>query len=580
MRVCSAKEYTNFLKEKRLILNLYDPCFILNKLQIMNICANTQEIEKQYHESLKSFSNVEDEKKSDITICFIGIKGSKFNSHTKIPELTCFAKFIVAQSDSIKLISNDIEKFCKEKNVCLVEVQDSKEAMAFLFKYFYDLQDEQFNIFAFTGTDGKTSMVTILQLLFNRMKFPAASIGTLGIMKGYKNFKLSKSTPTTPEIYDLYNILYELKKKDVSNIFIEATSIASVQKRLSSISFDTLSFTTLTSDHLDFHGTLASYYEAKLKFIDQLAASDKPIKILFYNTDDSNADLVFERASSYPSILIAGYGFSNRSDFKIDAYSYTDNKLMIDVLYPASISNLHFYNKRLSSNPDDSGFEIKFRQQLPFKKINLRSNLIGKANVYNITHAFAILYLFFTLFLKKTVDHFEKIILSNKAVFEELMIPGRFERISYMGHDIYIDYAHTADAIENAIKTLKEAGYKSIITIMGCGGDRDQSKRAPMGKVASELSDIFIITSDNPRNEEPEKIIEDILKGVNKNNFLVESDRKKAISTGIEKLKMMPAASALLIAGKGHEDYIEKKGVKYHFSDKEEVLKIILKNKT
>jgi UDP-N-acetylmuramoyl-L-alanyl-D-glutamate--2,6-diaminopimelate ligase len=179
--------------------------------------------------------------------------------------------------------------------------------------------------------------------------------------------------------------------------------------------------------------------------------------------------------------------------------------------------------------------------------------------------------------LKKTVDHFEKIILSNKTVFEELIIPGRFERISYMGHDIYIDYAHTADAIENAIKTLKEAGYKSIITIMGCGGDRDQSKRAPMGKVASELSDIFIITSDNPRNEEPEKIIEDILKGVNKNNFLVEPDRKKAISTGIEKLKMMPVASALLIAGKGHEDYIEKKGVKYHFSDKEEVLKIILK---
>ncbi|HPC38202.1 MAG TPA: UDP-N-acetylmuramoyl-L-alanyl-D-glutamate--2,6-diaminopimelate ligase [Exilispira sp.] len=536
-------ELINILRNYKINFEVYDPLNLAPKLIIEDIFSDTREVEKS-------------SKNPENSILFIAIKGEKFDGHSKIFQIAPRCKVILIEN--IEFLENkiDLNSFCINNNIVVIKSNNNRLMMAYLYKIRYDNIDEKLNIFAITGTDGKTSMVTILHLLFSNLFSLSASIGTLGVNVNGNKIEFNQTTPTTPEIKDIYNIFNQLYQKGVKTIFMEATSIASVQKRVASISFDSLSFTTMTSDHLDFHKSLENYYEAKLAFIDQLANSKKDVKSLLFNLDDANSELVIRRLKRYKDIFSLSFGYNELSDFKIIKTEYIDRLLNIKIEISERLTKL--YNIP----------EAK-------KIIEIKTNLIGRVNSYNIAHSVAQIFDYLIIHQKQNINQFFYSIEKAKDLFTQLIIPGRMERIEFKNNDIFIDYAHTADSLKNAILTLKEAGYKKVITVMGCGGDRDKTKRPEMGRISTELSDIVIVTSDNPRSEEPEQIIEDIIEGIKKDNYFVEIDRKKAIEKAFDLLKTEKGNTALLIAGKGHEDYQEIKGIKYHFSDKEVVENLI-----
>lgn len=563
------KNLINFLFQMNIKFTIIDPLRLKESYIINNIFSDTRFINQdESHIKKNADKNVAD--------MFIAIKGDKFDSHTKLNEVSKFCKVLVIENTKFLNEDEKIEDFCMRNNTVIMYTENTRLLMAFIYKYKYKSIDEKLNIFAITGTDGKTSMVTILHLFFSKLFGSSASIGTLGVRVNGKKIEFNQSTPTTPEIYDLYGIFKTLHRKKVKNIFIEATSISSIQKRLASISFNSLSFTNMTSDHLDFHGTLENYYNAKLSFIDQLSRSNKKAKIVLYNLDDKNSKLIYEKLKKYEDIKSISFGFDKESDFMIfDAY-YKDRYFYVSIKISDNLI------KKLNINSKDSpGFLVKKgkddRETYIDNVFLIKTNLIGKVNAYNIVHSVAILFAYVVLQQKQSFNKFVSYLKKSDKILSELIIPGRMERIKFHENDIFVDYAHTAFSLENAIKTLYEAGYKKVITIMGCGGNRDKTKRPIMGKCATDFSDFAIITSDNPRDEEPEEIIKEIVNGISKNNFLIEQDRKKAIEKGIELLDSYGPSSALLVAGKGHEDYQEIKGIKYHFSDREIIEQIIKK---
>jgi|GEM_PF-1280925 UDP-N-acetylmuramoyl-L-alanyl-D-glutamate--2,6-diaminopimelate ligase len=470
---------------------------------------------------------------------------------------------IFIHTTNTKLLYNFILKAIYIKSNFLKDLSKVKKN-----SYFNKVDSKKF-IVGVTGTDGKTSVVNISRQFFIKYKKKAYSIGTLGIMEDEKEIKFNFSTPTSPEVWDLYKILSETKIN--SNIFVEFSSIGSETYRFHSLDFDGLVFTNMKIDHLDFHKTLDRYYEAKLKIIDLLAHSRKKQKFVLANIDDKNFNLVKERVSYYKNLKIS-------EDYNISLLTYGTDP------------SADFYFEKLEEKRGETTYLIKIFK----KKYKIKTGLIGFYNGYNLIVAIALYYL-----------RYKKIPNIDNQYFD-FFVKGRLEKISFKDNDIYIDYAHTENALEEVLNELRKLGYIYLITIFGCGGDRDKTKRPQMGKKAFEYSDLIIITSDNPRNEKPEDIIRDIIEGIKSfeyfyingeyefnNNFpliveninnrrslkskkvvIVEKDRRKAINIGvniIEKLKN----SCLLIAGKGHEDYQEINGIKYHFSDREEVEKIL-----
>lgn len=536
----------NYIKNEQIDFTIYDPHQIKNKVFVKNIFTDTRKLEQ-----------LQDDNKKDENL-FVAIKGEKFDSHSKIKILSSKCKIIIVENLSFLNESELIEEFCLSHDIIIIKTNNTRLLMAYIYKYYFKSIDEQLYIHAITGTDGKTSMVTILHAVFSSLFQLSASIGTLGVIVNGSKLDFSQTTPTTPEINDIYYILNKLNEIGVKFIFIEATSIASVQKRLESIHFNNLSFTTMTSDHLDFHKNLENYYNAKISFIQQLEKSKKKNKTVIYNLDDKNSFLIENELNKYENINSLTYGYNEKADFRIIKEEYEDMFLNIDI----EISE-----------------KILLKYKIPENKkiLKIKTNLVGKVNSYNICHSITQLFNYIVIQQKMETDKFFNYFEKAKKAFLNLTIPGRMERIKFINHDIYIDYAHTADALKNAIMTLKEAGYKKIFTIMGCGGNRDKSKRPEMGKISTLLSDFVIITSDNPRDEEPESIVNDIIKGITNSNYQIILEREKAIDKGFELLKKEKQRSALLIAGKGSEDYQEIKGIKYHFSDKEIVEKIINK---
>ncbi len=541
------KDLVKYLKIEKIDFELFGYNKYTCKYIVKNVFTNTKMV---FSSDLpKKFTNL-----------FIAIKGQRFDSHFKIKDLTDKCKIFVIENLSFLDNSENLNEFCQNNELIILKAKSTRFLMAYIYKFYYNCIDEKLNIFAITGTDGKTSMVYILSSIFSKIYGNSASIGTLGVNYNGKKLDIDQTTPTTPEIYDLYNIFSQLYKRKTKYVFMEATSIASIQNRLSSISFDSICFTNMTADHLDFHGNLENYYGAKISFIDRIAGSRKKNKTVIYNLDDENKNLVEQRFKNYQNLNILTYGFNKDSDFVISSSEYQQRYFKIKIIISKKL--LEKFNYK--DNPKD---------------IEIKTSLIGRFNAYNIANSLAHLFNYFVIVKKNGIEKFFELIDKTKEVFLNLNIPGRMQRIKYKNHDIYIDYAHTAAALENAINTLKDVGYSKIITIMGCGGDRDKTKRPIMGKVSTELSDFTILTSDNPRSEEPLNIIKEIEEGISKNNYLIEVNREKAIERAIDFLNKEKDPTALLIAGKGHEDYQEIKGVKYHFNDKEVVEKIIDKSK-
>ena len=417
-----------------------------------------------------------------------------------------------------KAIENGASKIVCEHgsyNVETIVVPDTKE---YLQKYIVDNYKDIVNkldIIGVTGTNGKTTTCFLTYQMLNKLGIKTAYIGTIGFYVENEVYELPN---TTPEITEIYSMLTTALEKGCKAVVMEVSSHALSFKRVEGLSFTIEAFTNLTEDHLDYHKTMENYLKAKLLILDYL----KDTGTIIVNNDDEYGK--YFKKKNYKTI-----GFT-KSDYEVISYESTDS---------GTIINFKYHEKNLS----------------------VTTNLRGKFNVYNYMTALAIINTY-------GID-IQKIFDITKDVFPP---KGRCEQIKVRDAEAVIDYAHTPDAVEKIITSFLENKKGRIITIIGCGGDRDPLKRPIMGEIASRLSDYVIFTSDNPRTEDPNKILEDILKGVTKDNYEVEIDRTAAIRKGLD---MLRDNDVLLILGKGHEDYQIIGHTKHHLDDLEEVKKYL-----
>ena len=369
-------------------------------------------------------------------------------------------------------------------------------------------------------------MAHILRYMLQSAGCKTAILGTVGHDYGAG---IEKSTLTTPEAPELNRFLRKAVDEGSSHAVMEVSSHSLALKRVRGLDFDVAVFTNLTHDHLDYHKNFESYRNAKGMFFKELKDSAYAV----INIDDE--------ASNYMSTMTA----ANVVTF--------------------SISDSSADYQALSHSYSDRGMEISL--SIPRGTVNIESPLSGEFNVYNLLAAFSAVE---SLGVKG--DH------AIEDLTELSQIPGRFEKIdSDADFTIIVDYAHTPDALENTMLVAKELTDTNsrLITLFGCGGDRDVEKRPVMGRLASSLSDLVIVTSDNPRSESPESIISGITQGMDKDNFKSIEDRRSAITYALSEAK---SGDVVLVAGKGHEDYQEINGVRKPFSDKE-IIKEILGDK-
>ena len=405
-----------------------------------------------------------------------------------------------------------------------IVVSDTTEAIAEISDLFYSSPSKKLNIIGVTGTNGKTTVTHLIQKLFEANGKECALIGTLG-HKFSSDDVYRDAKHTTPQAPELQDILYQINEKCIPNVVMEVSSHALVQHRVDYCDFNGAVFTNLTQDHLDFHITMNNYFKAKAILFERLVAGDFAV----INADDEYAQKFIEIIS--PTVNLYTYGINNSADI-----------IAKDIVF----------------NHDGASFTCKVKEnEYPVK---LRMN--GMFSVYNVLAGIA----------TALASGFD--ILKSIKTLENLGgVAGRFEVVINQP-TVIVDYAHTPDGLENVLKAARDitpSGGK-LICVFGCGGDRDATKRPKMGRIAEELADKVIVTSDNPRSEDPQQIITDILAGISKvNEVIVEPDRELAIK---EARKLAKPCDVVLVAGKGHENYQILADETIHFDDREKVSEI------
>lgn len=428
--------------------------------------------------------------------------------------------------DGHSFIESSIEKgakaiVCEElpetlaENVTYVKVKDSAKALGHLASNFYGNPSQKLKLIGVTGTNGKTSVSTLLFDVFRNLGYDSALLSTVEIRIGEE---IIPATHTTPDVITINKILAEAVEKGCEFAFMEVSSHGIAQNRIEGLHFKVAGFTNLTHDHLDYHKTFEEYLKTKKRFFDEL--EDTAIAIT--NVDDKNGNVMLQNTKA-----------------KKKSYAL---KTMAD--YHGKLLEVDFNGMLLNFNGKE-----------------FWTTLTGKFNVYNLLLVFGI---------AEELGFEQDEIL--QAISKLKRVSGRFETFKSDGGIFFIvDYAHTPDALENILDSINDIRTKNerLITVFGCGGDRDHSKRPEMGNIATKKSTLTIITSDNPRTEEPGQIIKEIEAGVEPQNFSKYTsipDRKEAIKMAI---KFAEPKDIVLVAGKGHETYQEINGVKHHFDDKE-----------
>jgi UDP-N-acetylmuramoyl-L-alanyl-D-glutamate--2,6-diaminopimelate ligase len=423
-----------------------------------------------------------------------------------------------------------VSEFC-DCPVTQIIVKDIMSFMSFFGAVFYNYPDKELTIIGITGTNGKTTITYMIESIFANSGIDCGVIGTVNYR--YKD-KIIEASNTTPQSLDIYKIMREISDAGVKLLAMEVSSHALALGRVKGIEFDIAVWTNLTQDHLDFHKTLDNYFSAKSILFQNLKYNKKKNqKYAVINADDE-------------------YG-------KKLAKTFIPPQLK---LYSTADKNADCRAANIEISSSGSKFNLLFNE----RKAEISLKHIGLHNVYNALAAFC-----------ATVCSgisFEK---AAEGLDNAKQAPGRLEKVGVknLGFEVVVDYAHTNDALKNVLSALKELNPKRIITVFGGGGDRDRSKRPLMGKTAVEMSDFVFVTSDNPRTEEPEKIILDIETGirrVNKNNYKVIPDREMAIKSAI---MLADKGDIVLIAGKGHETYQIVGNTKIHFNDIEIAQKYI-----
>lgn len=398
-------------------------------------------------------------------------------------------------------------------------VKDSAAALGIVSANFYDNPSKKLKLIGVTGTNGKTTIATLLYQLFRDLGYKC---GLLSTVENQINGKVIPSTHTTPDQVELNRLLDQMVAQGCDFCFMEVSSHAVAQHRIEGLSFTGAIFSNLTHDHLDYHKTFDNYLKAKKAFFDGLSKN----AFALTNADDKNGNVMLQNTKAHRKT----YGLKNMADFKgkVLENQFSGLLLLID------------------------------NEEVWFK-------MVGSFNAYNLLAVYAAAVLL-------DQDHAKVLTSLSKLSGAE----GRFDYTISPNKVIgIVDYAHTPDAVQNVLSTIANIrkGNEQVITVIGCGGDRDKTKRPVMAKVACEWSNKVILTSDNPRSEDPMQIIRDMEEGVPaKSRFNVASivDRHEAIKTACELAK---PGDIILLAGKGHEKYQDINGVKNHFDDKEELLK-------
>lgn len=443
--------------------------------------------------------------------CFIAIKGLKNNGLNYLDE---------AVEKGANSVVSQMKPLNKYKDITWVQVKNDRKALSKIASRFYNNPTERMNIIGVTGTNGKTTVTSIIDAILNKQE-KTAKIGTLG-MNCEDLFKKTKLT--TPEALDIFKFLSEVEALECKNVVIEVSSVALKLNRVDNINFSQCIFTSFSGDHLDFHKSMEDYFESKLKLFKNLTSNSWAI----VNIDDSHSAQVLDKLNC----KYLTYGFSNNADIKPIKYRFSLNG-------------------------------IKAIVQTPKGEIEIESQLIGRVNLSNILGAISSALI--------SGISFDDIL---SAIKDFKPVRGRLDFTYKNNFSVLIDYAHTDNALETLLKSLREIVSKRVILVFGAGGSRDKIKRPKMGKAASENADFVVVTSDNPRNEEPKKIIEDVVKGFDKDfvNFQIEVEREKAIQKAIS---IAEKGDCVVISGKGHEDYQIFKDRVIHFDDYEIVNKFL-----
>jgi UDP-N-acetylmuramoyl-L-alanyl-D-glutamate--2,6-diaminopimelate ligase len=411
------------------------------------------------------------------------------------------------------------------QDITYVITGDSALALGLICSEFYGRPSHKLALIGVTGTNGKTTTVTLLYRLFRRLGYKAGLISTVA---NYIDGQRSEATHTTPDPVQLNSLIAQMAEHGCEYCFMEVSSHAIAQQRIAGLLFAGGVFTNLTHDHLDFHKTFAEYLKAKKTFFDDLP----PSAFALVNKDDRN-------------------GMVMTQNTKADVKTYSLR----------SVSDFHC----AIMESDFEGMQLRIDGREAWMRF------VGEFNAYNLLAVYAA-----AVLLKRNSEEILTVMSTLTPV------DGRFELIrSKSGITAVVDYAHTPDALENVLKTIRGAlqgQAAQVITVVGCGGDRDRAKRPKMAKIAAINSSRVILTSDNPRSEEPEAIIDDMLAGLDaaeRRNVVVITDRREAIRAACI---MAAPGDVALIAGKGHETYQIVKGVKSHFDDREVVRDAFLIN--
>ncbi len=399
--------------------------------------------------------------------------------------------------------------------ITYIQVEDTSEAVAYMSHYFYGEPSTKLQLVGVTGTNGKTTIATLLYKLFTQLGHKCGLISTV---QNHVGSEIIPSTHTTPDAISLNALLRRMVDEDCDYAFMEVSSHAIHQHRTTGLHFVGGLFSNITHDHLDYHKTFDEYIKVKKSFFDHLPASAFAIS----NADDKRGNVMLQNTSAKKLF----YSLKTIADFK---GKILDNSL--------------------------TGLQMIVNE----KEVHFR--LIGEFNAYNLLAVYG---------AAVCLDKQREEVLTALSMITGA--EGRFDYIiSKTGIVGIVDYAHTPDALENVLSTIKKLkkGYEQVITVVGCGGDRDKTKRPIMAQAACDLSDKAIFTSDNPRTEDPQQILRDMEAGLSssaKRKFITISDRREAIKTAVNLAK---TEDIILIAGKGHEKYQDINGVKNHFDDKE-----------
>lgn len=433
---------------------------------------------------------------------FVALEGSLADGHNFIEQAVKNGAKCIMVSKKVKT----------EFPVEYILIEDLRKKLGIIASNFYNWPQKKLKIVGITGTNGKTTSTYLLESILGEKN--TARIGTVEYKIGEE---IIEATNTTPESLDVIKICKKAADKNIPYLVMEISSHALELGRVSMLEFDAVSFTNLTLDHLDYHGTMENYFQAKRKLFTMLKSGCE--KNCVENIDDIYGKRLYDE--------FGGYSYSLKTAANLTG-------------------------KIFEFHTDGQIVEICINGE----KKQMKLAILGRYNLYNVLGA---------------VGTALQLGIPEKEIFDRIQsikgAPGRFELINCkQDFIVVVDYAHTGDALENILNSINELKSGKVITVFGCGGDRDSSKRPIMGEIAERLSDIAILTSDNPRTEDPHKIIMEVAAGMTKDNYIIEEDREKAIVKAIE---LAEKNDIVLIVGKGHETYQILGRHKIHFDDRE-----------